>query len=72
MQVLVDVGAHIGYFSLAAAAKGHRAIAFELSAKSAASFKASIEYNGFGKAVTLHQAWGFLYSHGLQRCIGSL
>jgi predicted RNA methylase len=36
--MLLDVGAGNGYFSLAAAARGHRAIAFELSNASLASF----------------------------------
>ena len=56
MQVLVDVGAGYGYFSLAAAARGHQAIAFEMSNLSVASFEASIAYNGFKKAIALHKA----------------
>ena len=56
VQVLVDVGAGVGYFSLAAAARGHQAIAFELSTKSVASFEASMDYNGFITAITLHKA----------------
>jgi len=55
MQVLVDVGAGNGYFSLAAAARGHDVIAFELSNASVASFEASARYNGFQKAITLHK-----------------
>ena len=54
-QVLVDIGAGNGYFSLAAAARGHRAIAFELSNSSLASFEASVAYNGFEKMVTIHK-----------------
>lgn len=54
-QVLVDIGAGNGYFSMAAAARGHRVIAFELSNKSLASFEASVAYNGFEKMVTLHK-----------------
>ena len=54
-QVLVDVGAGNGYFSLAAAARGHDVIAFELSNASLASFEASTAYNGFQKAITLHK-----------------
>ena len=54
-QVLLDVGAGAGDFSLAAAARGHRAIAFELSNASLASFEASIAYNGFGKLISLHK-----------------
>ncbi len=54
-QVLLDVGAGSGYFSLAAAARGHRAIAFELANASLASFEASIAYNGFGRLIMLHK-----------------
>ncbi len=54
-QVLLDVGAGNGYFSLAAAARGHDVIAFELSNASLASFEASAKYNGFQKAITLHK-----------------
>lgn len=55
-QVLLDVGAGIGYYSLAASARGHQSIATELSAGSTASFKASIWHNGFDEAITLHEA----------------
>ena len=55
-QVLLDVGAGAGYFSLAAAARGHRAIAVELSNFSLASLKASVAYNGFGKLIIVHKA----------------
>lgn len=50
----VDVGAGIGYFSLAAAARGHRVLAFEVSNKSTHALKSSIEYNGFEHLVKLH------------------
>lgn len=52
--VLVDVGAGQGFFSLAAAARGHRVIAFEASPASLAAFKASVRYNGFQDLVTVH------------------
>ena len=61
VQVLLDIGAGQGLFSLAAAARGHRAVAFELSAKSVASMEASIAFNGYQDLVTLHQVsciWG--------------
>lgn len=61
-QVLVDIGAGIGYFSLAAAARGHRAIAFELSNNSLASFEASIVYNGFQNMITVHKVLRTRYS----------
>ena len=54
LQVLLDIGAGIGYYSLAAAARGHQVIAAELSPTSTASFEASIRYTGFGKAITFH------------------
>ena len=53
--MLVDIGAGIGFFSLAAAARGHAALAFELAPNSVESLQASIDYNGFGKLVTVHQ-----------------
>jgi hypothetical protein len=55
LQVLLDVGAGNGYFSLAAAARGHDVIAFELSNASLASFESSAKYNGFLKAISLHK-----------------
>uniref|UniRef100_A0A383WPH4 Methyltransferase FkbM domain-containing protein n=1 Tax=Tetradesmus obliquus TaxID=3088 RepID=A0A383WPH4_TETOB len=51
--VLVDIGAGHGFFSLAAAARGHRVIAFETAPGSLAAFKASIAYNGFGSLIEL-------------------
>ena len=55
VQVLVDVGAGMGYFSLAAAARGHSVIAFELATKSLVSFAASMRHNNLSHAITLHQ-----------------
>jgi hypothetical protein len=49
----VDVGAGHGFFSLAAAARGHRVIAFETAPGSLAAFKASIAYNDFGSLIEL-------------------
>lgn len=54
--VLVDVGAGQGFFSLAAAARGHRVIAFEVSPTSLAALEASITYNGFQDLITVHSA----------------
>ncbi|KAF8068401.1 HOC1 [Scenedesmus sp. PABB004] len=51
--ILVDVGAGQGFFSLAAAARGHRVIAFEASPRSLAAFRASVAYNGFDRLITL-------------------
>lgn len=55
VQVLLDVGAGLGFHSLAAAARGHQAIAFELSPNSHNPFNASIAFNGYSKHITLHQ-----------------
>eukprot|EP00878_Enallax_costatus_P018487 GHUV01019462.1.p1 GENE.GHUV01019462.1~~GHUV01019462.1.p1 ORF type:complete len:712 (+),score=229.78 GHUV01019462.1:1971-4106(+) len=54
--VLVDIGAGHGFFSLAAAARGHRVVAFETSAGSLSAFKASIAYNGFGGLIDVQEA----------------
>eukprot|EP00879_Flechtneria_rotunda_P004993 GHRR01005269.1.p1 GENE.GHRR01005269.1~~GHRR01005269.1.p1 ORF type:complete len:555 (+),score=253.61 GHRR01005269.1:3131-4795(+) len=54
--VLVDVGAGHGFFSLAAAARGHKVIAFESSPGSLAAFNASIANNGFGQLIQVHKA----------------
>lgn len=51
----MDIGAGLGFFSLAAAARGHASHAFELSPKSLASFQASIDYNGFGDKITIYE-----------------
>ena len=55
VQVLVDVGAGIGYLSLAAAARGHSVIAFELATRTLVSFAASMQHNNLSHAITLHQ-----------------
>ena len=62
MQIMVDVGAGQGLFSLAAAARGHRALAFELSRKSVASFNASIHFNGFQQHIALREVCPWLLS----------
>ena len=51
--LFVDVGAGQGFFSLAAAAKGHQVLAFEASPDSLGPFRASIEYNGFQGLINL-------------------
>jgi FkbM family methyltransferase len=56
---MVDVGAHIGYFAIAAAAKvgaGGRVIAVEPTASSAATLRSNVELNGFGDRVTVVEA----------------
>lgn len=61
VQALVDIGAGIGMFSLAAASRGHPVIAFERANNSLQSFQSSIDYNGFGKLITLHQVFFLEY-----------
>ena len=55
VQVLLDIGAGQGLFSLAAAARGHKALAFELSAKSLASLEASIAFSSLHHLVDVHK-----------------
>ena len=61
--MLLDIGAGMGMFSLAAAASGHKAYAFELSPKSLASLEASIEFNGFQHLITVQKVGH--HCHGL-------
>lgn len=53
--MFLDIGAGVGLFSLAAASRGHRAIAFELSPNSLRTFNASIQYNGFQKQIDIQE-----------------
>ncbi|GAB4818501.1 hypothetical protein N2152v2_005547 [Parachlorella kessleri] len=53
--VLLDIGAGYGFFSLAAAARGHKVHAFELAPASLEAFEASIEYNGFKHLIEVHK-----------------
>ena len=55
-QVLLDIGAGLGLFSLSAAARGHRVIAMEASPPSSEALQESLTFNGWGKLVTLHRA----------------
>lgn len=55
-QVLLDIGAGLGLFSLAAAARGHRVIAMEASPNSTEALLESIRYNGWQKRITLHHS----------------
>ena len=54
-RVFVDVGANIGYFSLAAAALGYKVVAFEPTSIHAKKLAKSIELNTFEHPVTLYQ-----------------
>ena len=54
----------MGIFSLAAAARGHKAFAFELSPKSLASLEASINANGFQDLVSVQKVrWSAEQQH---------
>lgn len=55
IKVLLDIGAGQGLFSLAAAARGHQALAFELSAKSLASFEASVAFSSLSHLLHVHK-----------------
>eukprot|EP00241_Pyramimonas_parkeae_P000729 CAMPEP_0114247346 /NCGR_PEP_ID=MMETSP0058-20121206/12974_1 /TAXON_ID=36894 /ORGANISM="Pyramimonas parkeae, CCMP726" /LENGTH=1002 /DNA_ID=CAMNT_0001360647 /DNA_START=399 /DNA_END=3407 /DNA_ORIENTATION=+ len=52
--VLVDVGAGVGFFSLAAAARGHKAVAFETRPKHVRAIRASVKQNGFKELLSVH------------------
>lgn len=53
--VFVDVGANIGYFSLAAAALGYNVISFEPMSRNARKLVRSVEQNQFNSRVTVYQ-----------------
>eukprot|EP00887_Chlorella_sp_A99_P001125 scaffold14.g1125.t1 len=53
--VLVDVGAGYGLVALAAAARGHRVVAFELAPRSLEALEAAIARNGFGHLIDLQR-----------------
>ena len=53
--VFVDVGANIGYFSLAAASMGYNVVSFEPMSRNAKKLAKSIEMNEFGPRITLYQ-----------------
>jgi FkbM family methyltransferase len=54
-NLMVDVGANLGYFSLQAAALGHRVVAFEPMSRNANKFISSIVQNKFEQNITLYQ-----------------
>ena len=55
-RLVVDVGANLGYFSLMAAALGHRVVALEPMGRNAAKLQASIARNvGFSELIALYQ-----------------
>lgn len=55
-QCVIDLGAHVGTFALAAAALGCKVLAVEASAANAAILRASAAVNGFHELHVLHAA----------------
>ena len=54
--LVLDVGANLGYFTLMAAALGHRVIAFEPMGHNVARLRSSVARNkGFAQRITLYQ-----------------
>ncbi len=53
--LVVDVGANLGYFSLAAASLGAHVIAFEPMSRNARKFSKSVQRNKFEERITLFQ-----------------
>ncbi len=53
--VFIDIGANIGWFSLVCASHGIKSIAFEPIKANTKLFKKSIELNGYGGLITLHE-----------------
>ena len=54
-NLVVDVGANLGYFSLMAASMGQRVVSFEPMNRNAAKFQSSILRNHFQDRINLHQ-----------------
>ena len=54
-QTVLDLGAHIGTFTLTAAAAGCRVLAIEASPRNARLLEASIAHNGFGQRARVFQ-----------------
>ena len=52
---LVDIGAGLGYFSLAAAARGHQVHAFEVAPASLELLRHSVEANGFQGLIRVQE-----------------
>src|SRR5262245_43299133 len=55
-DLVVDLGAHIGLFTLTAAAAGRRVLAIEASRRNHSLLKGSVELNGFQDKVELLHA----------------
>jgi FkbM family methyltransferase len=54
--VVLDLGAHLGTFSLAVAARGHRVVAVEASPRNAEFLRASARANGFNDILVVQVA----------------
>jgi FkbM family methyltransferase len=52
-MVVLDVGAHLGYFSVLAAKRGARVIAFEPNSRSLPYLRRNLERNGIADRVTI-------------------
>lgn len=52
----LDIGAGLGYFSLAAAARGHSVHAFELGPENLELLRHGVKVNGFQNLVDVHEA----------------
>ena len=50
---MLDIGAGMGFYSLAAAAAGRSVEAIEIGSRNLASLKASVAYNNFSNLVTV-------------------
>ena len=55
-SVFVDVGADIGFFTLAAASRGHQVHAIELQKPNLEVLRESVRRNGFSELVKVHPA----------------
>ena len=64
MQVLLDVGAGMGFYTTAAAAAGRKVEAMEAGHWSLVTLQASVAYNGFAREVNVQQVGAQAHWHG--------
>jgi FkbM family methyltransferase len=55
-STVLDLGCHVGTFSIAAAALGHRVVSVDASAMHTVLVRASAEANGFDRVTVIHSA----------------